>query len=184
MEFSGNRAPTELETELWRFANTFYRQEGVAPACLLLQDRLGLNVDILLLGMFARLRRGISLSTEDLATACDRVDPWHEQVVRPLRNLRIRLKTGPSPAPSTATAELRDQIKAIELEAERIELATLADCLNGHTRPTSTADGVEEILTRVVLHFSREGIASLSNRDVDAALRKLVQVAESFGRER
>jgi uncharacterized protein (TIGR02444 family) len=179
---SDTHASTELENDLWTFANSFYLQEGVAPACLLLQDRFALNVNVLLLGLFALLRRGISLSTEDLSTACDLVDLWHKRIVKPLRDLRIRLKTGPKPAPSAATSELRGHIKAVELEAERIELATLADCLSRHTRSAPTADGVDTVLTRVVFHFAGKSTASLSDPDVDAALRKLVVAAEPFGR--
>ena len=39
--------------------------------------------------------------------------------------MRRRLKLGPGPAPTEETASLRERIKAVELDAERIELAFL-----------------------------------------------------------
>ena len=47
----------------------FYGREGVAPACLLLQDRLAVNVNILLSQFSPCSRRGVSLSSDDLSAA-------------------------------------------------------------------------------------------------------------------
>ena len=43
--------------------------------------------------------------------------------------MRRRLKRGPPPAPDHATAKLRAQLQAIEIDAEQIELETLAGFL-------------------------------------------------------
>jgi hypothetical protein len=46
-------------------------------------------------------------------------------VVRPLRGVRQRLKTGPAPPPNTDTTKLRGKIQDVEMQAELIELAQL-----------------------------------------------------------
>jgi len=51
--------------------------------------------------------------------------PWRDAVVRPLRAVRRQLKSGPPPAPDTATESLRAQVKAAELEAERVQQSLL-----------------------------------------------------------
>lgn len=64
-------------------------------------------------------------TVSDLEAARGRVDAWHHEVVRPLRAVRQRLKTGPAPAPNDITARLRSQIQKIEIGAELIELDQL-----------------------------------------------------------
>jgi hypothetical protein len=42
--------------------------------------------------------------------------------VQSLRRIRTQLKTGPQPAPSAVTEDLRNRVKAAELTAEKIQL--------------------------------------------------------------
>ncbi|WP_247881209.1 TIGR02444 family protein [Skermanella sp. TT6] len=122
--------------DLWRFALALYGRPGVSDRCLMLQDRHGCDVTVLLFAAWAGAARGIGLSAQDLAAARTAVEAWHEEVVRPLRAVRRRLKHGPPPAPSGRTGELRAGIQAIEIEAERIELEVLAGRL-----PAAAASG-------------------------------------------
>jgi uncharacterized protein (TIGR02444 family) len=187
MMHAGNaRESSPLANDLWVFANRFYAGDGIASACLALQDRLEVNVNVLLLGLFAYVQRGVCLSGEELSEADGRVDTWDREMVRPLRRLRTRLKSGPSPAPSASTAELRDKIKAIELEAERIELATLADWLDDREAVApepSKSSGASAVLSTVARHFSIGGEAALGDPDVQAALEKLALAADIARRE-
>jgi uncharacterized protein (TIGR02444 family) len=114
---------------LWRFALAVYQRPGVSDACLLLQDRHGCNVPLLLFAAWAGTERGVALTAEEASTAANAVGPWHGEVVEPLRAVRRRLKHGPPPAPDAETAKLRARLQAIEIDAERIELETLAGFL-------------------------------------------------------
>ena len=114
---------------LWRFALAVYQKPGVSDACLLLQDRHGCNVPLLLFAAWAGAERGVALTADEVAAAGNAVGPWHGEVVEPLRVVRRRLKHGPPPAPDTETVKLRARLQAIEIDAERIELETLARCL-------------------------------------------------------
>jgi uncharacterized protein (TIGR02444 family) len=69
--------------------------------------------------------RGSILTPSHLVEARARVDEWHTEVVRPLRAVRQRLKSGPAPAPDERTAVLRSAIQKLEIDAELIELAEL-----------------------------------------------------------
>ncbi len=107
------------------FALKVYGTDGVPPACLLLQERFGLDVNVLLFAAFVGAVRGEALAPADLDTVAATVGDWHREVVRPLRAVRQRLKAGPAPAPDAATGLLRGKLQKLEIEAELIELSEL-----------------------------------------------------------
>lgn len=84
-----------------------------------------MDVNLVLFAAFIGAERRQTLTTSNLEDARARVDAWHRDVVRPLRAVRQRLKTGPAPAPNDSTAELRRRIHKAEIEAELIELDEL-----------------------------------------------------------
>ena len=114
------------EALYWRFSLAVYQVDGVARSCLALQAGIGLDVNVLLMSLLAARwhRRPIERDEVEQAEALAR--PWREDVVAPLRRVRSRLKSGPAPAPSPGTDALRNEIKAAELRAERIEQQALA----------------------------------------------------------
>ncbi|MEU0496249.1 TIGR02444 family protein [Mycobacterium sp. NPDC006124] len=118
------------------FAVGVHGAPGVAEACVLLQDRRNLDVNILLLAAFVATVRGSTLTESDVAHARARVRSWRDDVVVPLRTVRRRLKDGPPPAPNASTAALRAQVKTVELDAEMIELDELSTVVARLEAPT------------------------------------------------
>ena len=57
---------------LWRFALAVYQKPGVSDACLLLQDRHGCNVPLLLFAAWAGAERGVVLTADEVAAAQER----------------------------------------------------------------------------------------------------------------
>jgi len=168
----------ELDNELWRFVCSFYAGKGVSPACLTLQDELGVDVDILLFAIFAQVKRGILLDESDLRLVDDLVRAWRSEIVQVLRRARTRLKAGPRPAPSPVTENLRNRLKAAELEAEQIELAVLADWLDRRPkRPAAVADAKTVLLT-VARYFQAQAAEKPFAPEVDDALRALSQAID------
>lgn len=117
--------PSAARVALREFALAVHDADGVAAACIALQDRFGLDVDVLLLAAYVGGVRRHGLTMEELATARTLVDQWHIEVVRALRDVRRLLKSGPAPAPSPQTEDVRKQVAKAELEAELIELDML-----------------------------------------------------------
>jgi len=107
-----------LDTPLWAFSLAVYGGDGVADECLDLQERLGLDVNILLFAAFLGAVEAVQLEIQDITAARAAVADWQSEIVRPLRQVRRALK------PMSAEG-LRAQVKAAELEAEKIELAML-----------------------------------------------------------
>ncbi len=86
---------------------------------------------MVLFAAFVGAVRHQTLTASGVELARARVDAWHREVVRPLRAVRQRLKTGPVPAPNDITAQLRSQVQKIEIQAELIELDQLGALIPG-----------------------------------------------------
>lgn len=105
----------------WDFTLAVYGRPGVAPACIALQDRRGLHVNMLLFCCWAAASGRGALDADDLDRACAVARPWQETVVAPLREVRRRLKTVTAPAPNAVRETVRRGILAAEINAEHVE---------------------------------------------------------------
>ncbi|MDX1574760.1 MAG: TIGR02444 family protein [Kiloniellales bacterium] len=129
----------ESENPFWDFSLAVYNRPGVAEACLALQDRRGLDVNLLLFCCWAG-SVGRPLGPRDIARLRGAVDDWQQGIVGPLRAVRRRLK-GLSDVAAGEGGALRQAVKDCELEAERIEQAMLHAALAGlSTEPSEPAD--------------------------------------------
>ncbi len=109
----------------WDFALIVYRRDGVAEACLALQESHGVDVNVLLFCCWLGESGRESLSAKEMADALALVDRWHRDVVRPLRAVRNRIKGGLGDIDVEYSDPLRGQIMASELDAEHVEHMTL-----------------------------------------------------------
>ncbi|QCG96555.1 TIGR02444 family protein [Azospirillum sp. TSA2s] len=104
---------TKSANPFWDFSLAVYGRPGVPACCLALQDRRGVDVNVLLFAAWAGLECGVRLSAGDLARIDGAVSGWREEMVRPLRALRRRAKAEDD--------TLYRRMKAAELEAERVQ---------------------------------------------------------------
>ena len=117
----------EAGNPFWDFSLAVYGREGVATACLALQDRHGLDVNLALYCAWAG-HRGRALSAVDLARLTAVARSWQADVVAPLRAIRRHLKALTA-LPESAAEQLRTRVKEIELEAEAVEQRMLYEAL-------------------------------------------------------
>ena len=99
---------------LWKFTVAFYGRPGVAPMCLSLQDKCGLDVNLLLFLGWLGLQDKAPHSISALEEA---VRAWRENVITPLRTTRRYLREDRA----VGVQALREQLKKDELVAERLE---------------------------------------------------------------
>ena len=104
----------------------------MAPFCLELQDQHDCDVNMLL-WVGWRSAQGAPIDEADLEQLSSLVEPWRQQVLRPLRAVRRSLSKQP------AQAALRDRLLAAELEAERLQ-QTLMFNANPNDEPVSSQD--------------------------------------------
>ena len=116
----------------WDFSVGAYRQPGVADACLSLQERYGLDVNLLFFCCWFGCTRG-PLDASTFRLVLSFAEPWANEVVRPLRAARTWMKTtgcGRAGIAETRCMALRDKIKGVEFEAERLQQNTLEDLVS------------------------------------------------------
>src|ERR1700745_3114465 len=128
-------APVELESPLWRFSLAVYRGAGVQEECLDVQERFGIDVNLLMLCAYVGAVEGAVLSASDIADALDASGAWHGNVVKALRQVRRTMKPwGAGEGPFARVVEaLRTKVKGAELEAEQIEQAMMWDWLRAQS---------------------------------------------------
>jgi len=114
-----NTMTTADDSTFWSFTVGLYGKPGVASALIGLQDRLGLDVNMLLYCCWAGAD-GRLLSREDLKAVEAVAEPWQSEVVRPLRALRRRLKGGFAPLPADRVESYRKRVNELEIEGEHI----------------------------------------------------------------
>ncbi len=154
-------------TTLWDFSLAVWGREAVEPACLALQERHGLDVNLLLFCAWAG-RRGCALGAEDIDRLIEVARPWREAAVLPLRRLRTWLKDQ-TVAPAEAAEGLRTRIKEDELRAEAVEQRLFAEALalgDGQAAPALTAGNM-------AAYFAALGVArdATDTADLAAVLR-------------
>ncbi len=109
----------EAHNPFWDFSLAVWGRAAVEPACMALQERHGLDINLLLFCGWAG-RRGRALGEADIDRLIAAARPWREATVLPLRRLRDWLKEQ-SVAPAEAAGRLRARIVADELVAEAIQ---------------------------------------------------------------
>src|SRR6202040_2321133 len=81
-----------LPHPFWNFSLELYAGEGVAEACLDLQERRGCDVNILLFCCWLGASGRSTLTADRLRTILKVSDVWQAEIVRPLRQGRQPLR--------------------------------------------------------------------------------------------
>lgn len=137
------------ESPFWNFSLRLYAGAGVPDACLALQARHGIDVNLLFCCLWLGLE-GERLGGPDVARLAARVRDLHEGVVKPLRLARTSLKRFVATEDESlrpALGVLRNAIKKSELDAEHLEQVML-----GALRPA----GVPEAPTAALAHANAQ----------------------------
>ncbi|MEQ3749236.1 MAG: TIGR02444 family protein [Celeribacter sp.] len=114
------------DNPFWAFSLDRYGRDGVASLCLLLQDRHGADVNLVLLGLWlGAVGRRIS-SRQAGKRIAGAVADWHEQIVCPMRAVRRQLKHWELRDVDARDA-LRAAVQRSELAAEKMEQDLLYD---------------------------------------------------------
>jgi uncharacterized protein (TIGR02444 family) len=106
----------------WQFSLRFYRLPGVEEALIALQDQGGHDVNLILYALWHGWSGRGAIGERERAAAESAAGPIRAQIAAPLRALRRHLKADPDPA----VQALRERVKALELDAERIAQSRLA----------------------------------------------------------
>jgi uncharacterized protein (TIGR02444 family) len=105
---------------LWDWTLQAYARPGVPEACLALQDGHGQNTSLLLWAIWAE-----AADPALLARAADVARRWEALALNPIRSVRRALKPAFEGVDDGERETLREDVKAVELRAERVLMETL-----------------------------------------------------------
>jgi uncharacterized protein (TIGR02444 family) len=112
----------------WQFSQGLYQAAGVEECCIALQEDHGADVNILLLCCWCGARGcGLDGAWFRALLSDPQLLVWREQCIAPLRCLRRLLKT----QGMAGAQQLREGVKRLELEAEKLEQDFLLQQLPG-----------------------------------------------------
>jgi uncharacterized protein (TIGR02444 family) len=133
----------------WRFSLAFYARPGIADALIGLQDRAGLDVNLMLFALWRGALQGQRLHASQMRAAEAAIAPLRRETVAPLRALRRRLN-----AEGDADIQiLRHRILGLELAAERTVQSRLAAIVASPERDTDRRAAAE---ANLVLYLGTE----------------------------
>jgi uncharacterized protein (TIGR02444 family) len=154
-----------LAQTFWSTTLSLYGRPGVPEACLMLQDRDGLDVNMVLWCIWCgTLGRPVAPALAAQAVAA--CAPWRAEVLEPLRALRRHMKAGIAGVPKGLSDPLRDQVKGAELDAERVQHAVLAGLAPGESASPS-----RDLALANVRAYSPAAGTSEVNAVIEAAFR-------------
>lgn len=130
----------------WEFSLELYNSTEVSAACLELQNQHGMDVNLLLLCCWYGARVG-ELSETSLSQSLAYSKQWAEQVVKPLRQTRIWMKSN-LPADQNQHVgfqEVRNEIKTVELRAEKHQQFALEMIAMSQPNSREPGESAEEV---------------------------------------
>jgi uncharacterized protein (TIGR02444 family) len=171
--------PASAGSPFWRFSLGFYRQPGVAEACIKLQEESGADVNLLLFLLWhaAQQRR---LSGQEIERLEREIGAWRDRAVIPLRAIRRALKSPPGLVEAGAAEAFRTRIKAVELEAERLQQEAMYG-LVGAALLGEAAFSVAEAARANVAAYARICRAAFAQPAIDTMLAALAKSEFHFG---
>jgi uncharacterized protein (TIGR02444 family) len=163
---------SDAAAEFWRFSLAIYGRAGVAPACLVLQDQFGRDVNVMLyccwLGASGRGR----LTRSALDEADRAVAPLRHEVVEKFRDARRAIKAAAAPGSESLYAKA----KAIELEAERALQARLVERAPPADSSRKNTERLDAALANLKLY-----VGDAPAEPIEATLRTMAETNFALG---
>ncbi len=161
------------DNPFWRFSLAVDGRDGVPEACVSLQDQCGVDVNVLLYLLY-RAVGGEALRPESVARLDASVAVWRRDVVQAIRTARRALKSPELAALAADDDALRNRVKAVELEAERLQQLALyrigADIAADAAEPVAAAQAsLDAYAAHLGAAFPAEAARRLIRAAVDAS---------------
>ena len=130
------------KSPFWRFSVKFYAVPDVAQACIDLQDQARVDVNILFFLLWSATQKR-AFNAAEVAEVERTIGGWRDMAVVPIRAIRRALKSPPPVMAPDAAEGFRTRVKAVELEAERLQQEALYDLAQSGRLGQSAGSPVE-----------------------------------------
>ena len=155
----------------WDFSLKVYGNEGVPAACIALQERRGIDVNLILFCTWiGESGRGI-LRESDLDSAVKATTAWNGDIVCAIRAIRDRLKGGMPPISNERSDALRKMILEIEVKCEHVEQIALTEAVSLPAEESrSSAQRSDDAVANIAAYFGHHGFAPDAEDAVQVAI--------------
>lgn len=139
----------------WNFSIKVYAGKGVSHACINIQERHHMDVNLLLLGTWYGASGRGRLSYNQLNKVIEITSKWNKEIVCNLRSVRTRLKDRVEGFPMNQTEAIRKAVLSMEVECEHIEQLAIAKCLGDKALGSDnlTAGSIEDSVDNILCYF-------------------------------
>lgn len=152
-----------IPEKFWDFSSQIYDRPGVAPLCLVLQDRYGFDVNIILLCVWLAREDDAVLDAASIGRLEEAADAPNRQFVRPVRAARRWLKSRIAAGTCDATdASAYEALKVVELHGERLVQSSLIAGLpseSDRTAPTPEEAARSSLENYQMLHQTDSSVS-------------------------
>ncbi|MDX1739153.1 MAG: TIGR02444 family protein [Alphaproteobacteria bacterium] len=157
------------ENPFWDFSLDLYRAKDVEAHSLSLQDEYGLDVNLVFLLIWAGFQ-GAKLTDDSVTILVQHAKAWSETSILPLRQLRQKLKCDIGAVATGQSAQFRQKIKDLELEAERIQQDMLYELIMGVSAVNAKDGERKSVARRNLLTYIRQ-----NDIDIDEQIKTLLE---------
>jgi uncharacterized protein (TIGR02444 family) len=157
---------TSEDEAFWRFSLAFYERPGVADALIALQDRDGLDVNLVLFALWLGISGRGALGGDALAAAEQVAGTLRSEIVEPLRRLRRKLRRHPD----GDVQRLREGVKALEIAGEKLVQERLARLAGNRCAKTCPEGWRAAAHANLALYLGGERVRSKEAAVIEEAL--------------
>ena len=149
--------PSWPQESLWDYSLAYYARDSVPQFLLALQDQYDLDVNLILLAIWAGAESGLLLKDEHFSKLDSAVCEWRENVVKPLRAVRRAFKLFKTIEIASA-GDIRARIKAAELDAEHVAQIMLMNKISDLTKVATTSKYADAAAANLDSYFKYAAI--------------------------
>ena len=164
------------QNSFWDYSLSVYSRPRVADACIFLQDRYGLDVNLLLFCLWTADSGRQALDPSSLRDCNRRIRDWRARVIEPLRAIRRACRAEPLGVPEFLLEASEPSIQKAELDAERVEQLILADAVR-HQSQEPVDDSIRATRANQNLWVYADLAANAADEQLEACLRTLFAAA-------
>jgi len=149
------------ENPFWDYALAVYGGDGVSAACIALQDRHELDVNLLLFSMWAAHDGRPPLTPAEFDALFEVSERWNKEIVCEIRRLRALLSSGYGAVGERRRAAVRDAALTLEIDCEHVEMLALAETLGAPlSRNVDPAEARSVAVSNMKAYFTRRAVVA------------------------
>ena len=171
---------------LWEYSTHYYSNPAIASCCLTLQNQYRQDVNIIFLCYWHGTYHG-EISFDKMSAILSFSAEWHKIAIHPLRSARTDLKVWTNQQDKIVLKKesyesFRENIKTIELEAEKIQQQSLMEfCLGGIVKDFESSSGSASAARKANI----KTLVSLQNQfdnlvTLEAEFEQLAELLETY----